>query len=567
VKLTRTRTSGRRARLHTATISLLALALVAPAPAHAATGLTQRLIVGFRTGTGAHARSAGLRRAATKLAVRSYSAMDMPSLTASEVTVPAGQAVAVEHALEARSDVAWVEVDHVAHAFWNPGDPFLSQQWGLAKIGAYTAWDTARGSGEEVAVVDSGVNYDHEDLQGRVDKGWDFVDGDADPMDVNGHGTHVAGIAAASAGNGAGGSGVAPDARVLAVRVLDGDGSGYYSWIANGITYAADHGANVINLSLGGPQGSHALQEAIDYATARGVVVTCASGNDGVGKVSYPAAYPQCLSVGASTSADQRASFSNYGKGLDVVAPGQNIFSSTIDGFYDSWDGTSMATPFVSGEAAVLESQGLTRRQVVATIENTAHDIGKPGYDPETGYGRVDLAAAVAAAAQIGPAAADSEAPTVEGAQLGARVTTVSVTSSFAWRRTKVTRWKLYGTSTTRGTYAWHDVQNGAKVRRIYYYRLRAGKVRRRVVTFKRLRSRHQDVQHARLVTISATDNVAVDRVGLRVDGQWIGSDWSSSGGWAVPWQCTPGPHTMLAYAWDARNNETSREVSLDAVC
>jgi len=195
------------------------------APATAAhAGVTQRLIVGFDRGTPVAREAGALQNAGIATATSTaISRRDIPSIGATIVTGPTAAVASTKSDLLATPGVRYVEVDRVAHALWNPGDPRIAEQWGLNAIDAPTAWDTTRGAGVTIAVVDTGVSYIHEDLWGKVDKGYDFVDNDSDPMDVQGHGTHVAGIAAGLAGNGLGGAGVAPGARILAVRSLDAD--------------------------------------------------------------------------------------------------------------------------------------------------------------------------------------------------------------------------------------------------------------------------------------------------------------------------------------------------------
>ena len=248
---------------------------------------------------------------------------------------------------------------------WRPNDTSSTRSNGGSRRWAVEqAWEHARGAGVTIAVVDTGVDYIHPDLAGRVDLGRDFVDQDDDPMDVQGHGTHVAGIAAGTADDGFGIAGIAPGARILAVRVLDDEGAGNYSQVAAGIVFAAQRGAKVINLSLGGQQPSELLRNAIDYAAAHGAIVTCATGNEALRTIGYPARYASCMAVGASGLSDELAEFSNVGAGIDVVAPGVQVLSSTMGATYDSWDGTSMAAPAVSGVAALLVSQGVPSRDV-----------------------------------------------------------------------------------------------------------------------------------------------------------------------------------------------------------
>ncbi len=291
---------------------------------------------------------------------------------------------------------------------WEPDAPVRAQtdpdeplQWGLGASGFPQAWPTTTGQGVIVAVVDTGVRKTHEDLAGNVLPGTDFVAPGGDGSnDQNGHGTHVAGIIAALR-NGKGGVGGAPSVKILPVRVLDASGSGYTSDVAQGIVWAADHGARVINLSLGGPSPAAAMQQAIQYANSKNASVVVAAGNNGQAgnPVMYPAAYPEAISVGAVDSNYQHASFSETGSYVDLSAPGVNILSTwgTSDNAYAWATGTSMATPFVSAAAALVLSQtpSLSPPQLAARLEATAKDLGAPGTDPVYGYGLVEPSSAL----------------------------------------------------------------------------------------------------------------------------------------------------------------------------
>ncbi len=274
-------------------------------------------------------------------------------------------------------------------------DPYLSSEWHLGTIRAGEAWALTTGDpGVVIAVVDTGVDYGHPDLAGKVILGADVADGDADPMDTYGHGTHVAGIAAATAGNGVGVAGVCPRCTILAVKVFaDGSGSTSDFTVAQGIVWAVDHGANVVNLSLGGPGSSAVAQAAVDYAWSRGVVVVAAAGNSASSTLSYPAAYPSAIAVSATNSSDGLASFSSYGSWVDLSAPGQGILSTVPGGDYASWSGTSMATPVVAGAAGLAFSAGLGSASAVrAALEAGVVDLGTSGRDDSFGSGRIDLA-------------------------------------------------------------------------------------------------------------------------------------------------------------------------------
>lgn len=284
-----------------------------------------------------------------------------------------------------------------AHPVATPfaSDPYLGNQWHLGRIGAQAAWAVTQGSAAvTIAIVDTGIDYTHPDLAGKVILGPDLGDGDADPRDTHGHGTHVAGIAAATADNGIGVAGVCPGCSLLAVKVFpDGSGSAWDYLVAQGIVWAVDSGAQVINLSLGGPDQSAVTRSAVDYAWSRGAIVVGAAGNSGTSAPNYPGAYDNAIGVVATTSTDARASYSNYGPWADVAAPGSGILSTVPGGGYASWSGTSMATPVVAGTAGLAFSAlGGGAAAVRAALEAGVVDLGAPGRDDQFGWGRIDLA-------------------------------------------------------------------------------------------------------------------------------------------------------------------------------
>lgn len=311
-------------------------------------------------------------------------------------------------------------------------DPYRDQQWALDVLGADEAWQVTRGRGAVVAVIDTGVDLQHPDLRSRLARdadgevvGLDLVDGDGAPQDEHGHGTLVAGIIAASAGNGEGIAGVAPEATILPIRVLDAEGSGRREDVGQAIRWAVDRGADVINLSLEsapGGLGSGVPLEAIQHAWDRGVVVVAASGNTEGAEPPYPAETPVLL-VGAVDEADQAAPFAQVGRPDGVVAPGVGIVSTwcrppggdACDGTpsYGMADGTSFAAPHVAGVAALLVAQGLDHEQVVERIRSTAVDLDdRHG----AGAGRVDAAAAVVATSPSPRASAPVTPESVEAA-------------------------------------------------------------------------------------------------------------------------------------------------------
>jgi type VII secretion-associated serine protease mycosin len=311
-------------------------------------------------------------------------------------------------ALNTGDVVATREVDSTVSTLGAP-DPFRSQQWALDQVPYEATWPRSAGNGVIVAVVDTGVRADHEDLVGKVLPGHDFVGNTDGRTDPDGHGTHVAGIIAADVGNGRGIEGAAPGVRILPVRVLDASGQGTTATVAEGIIWAADHGARVINLSLGGNVDSLGTRAAMQYANSKGAIVLAAAGNDGDegNQPVYPGADPEAVAVAAVDSSLSHAAFSNTGAYVDLAAPGVDVLStwSSARNAYAYASGTSMATPYASAAAALVVSTNpkLTPAQVAATLESTARDLGPAGPDGAFGHGLVNPLAAVIAAAPKPP--------------------------------------------------------------------------------------------------------------------------------------------------------------------
>lgn len=301
------------------------------------------------------------------------------------------------------------------------GDPYRSEQWNLDRVRTDEAWRTTRGEGAVVAVVDTGVALDHPDLFDRIVKrddgsvvGINLVDGDLDPSDQHGHGTLVAGVIAAAADNGWGIAGVAPEARILPVRVLDATGSGRSEDVGRGIRWAVDNGADIVNVSLeavaptdGRSRVPGVPTDAVRYADERGVLVIAAAGNQPGAASAYPADSPIIL-VGAVDRDDRSTSFSTVDRRDGFVAPGVEILSTwcrrTRSGCdvasapYGMAEGTSFAAPHVSGVAALLVSAGYDAAEIRERLAAGAVDLGEPGPDREHGIGRVDAAASLGAA-------------------------------------------------------------------------------------------------------------------------------------------------------------------------
>jgi subtilisin family serine protease len=405
----------------------------------------------------------------------------------------------------------------VTHAFelrLDPDDPsyLAGYQWGLETVRAPAAWYTTHADGVVVAIVDSGVDLSHPDLSGvlwtnadevagngidddgngYVDDvhGYDFTDSDPTPADANGHGTHVAGIATAATNNGVGIAGTGWGATIMPVRVLDAQGQGGAWDVMNGIYYATDNGARVINLSLGGySNGCSYMEDAIDYAHAHGVLVVAAAGNDGnadwfdpsdPGNWFYPAACDGVLGVAATDWSDAHAAFSNYGSWVDVAAPGVGIYSTywrlDLAGVYAQMSGTSMATPFVSGVAALVRAwyPSLGWEETATAIENGAEDLGAPGWDPYYGAGRLEAPGALASAGLLQAGVADPNAKSAPVPAPQEASQRASLDTARAPYRPGELLVRLQGTPSAAGLAA-SDVLRSSRAPGVYLIRVPAG--------------------------------------------------------------------------------------------
>ncbi len=316
--------------------------------------------------------------------------------------------------------VEFAEPRFIVKACYQPNDPYYKYQWNFDHIGMRMAWEESMGSPDViVAVVDSGVAYENymeycraTDFEDDVFVySYNFITGNEHANDNEGHGTHVAGTIAQKTGNNFGVAGIAPYCKIMPVKVLNESGQGNSDDVADGIRYAADHGAKVVNLSLGSEYYIQDIKNACDYAYSKGAVVVAASGNDGESKKFYPAAYQKVIGVGAVQYDKTRTYYSNYGDYIDLVAPGGNgyldqnndyfgdliIQQSFIFPFYCQFtmlgsQGTSMAAPHVSGVAALLWSLGIVQSpaDVEKILIETADDLGPDGWDEQYGYGLLD---------------------------------------------------------------------------------------------------------------------------------------------------------------------------------
>ncbi len=301
-------------------------------------------------------------------------------------------------------DTEYIEPNYIYSTFETPNDPEYGKQWNLRSINVEQAWDETKGDGVTVAVIDTGVSKVPDLQQTKFVKGYDFVSDKEDASDDNGHGTHVAGTVAQSTNNNYGVAGVAYKANIMPLKVLSRSGSGTVADIAEAIRFAADNGADVINMSLGGGGESKLMKEAIDYAYSKDVAIIAAAGNSNQNASAYPARYPRVLSVSALDSAGDKAPYSNYGAGVDISAPGgsnaakilqETINPRTGEPIFAGLMGTSMASPHVAGVAALIKGSEISQPEEVYNIlKQSSRKIEK---DPLNyfGAGQLDAAGAV----------------------------------------------------------------------------------------------------------------------------------------------------------------------------
>lgn len=349
--------------------------------------------------------------------------------------------------LRAEPIVLYAEPNYLAKVHFIPNDPLFRYQWNMIQIKADLAWNTANGTGVTIAVLDSGAAYEYFDIFAQAPDlagtlfvpGWDFVNADANPDDDFGHGTHITGTIAQTTNNALGCAGVAHGSTIMPVKVLDNTGAGTLTNVVDGIYYATNNGAKILNMSFGfGNNPSITLQSAVQFADAAGAVMVCSAGNDSSNLPNYPASYAPCISVSGTIYDQTLASYSNYGLDIDLCAPGGDLtLDQNLDGYpdgilqqshdgvnftvfdYFSGKGTSWSAAHVSAVAAMVASVGgltMTPLQIRNILESTALDIGAPGWDEYFGWGLVDASAALVAVQQT--ATVLSAAPLVPFAPL-----------------------------------------------------------------------------------------------------------------------------------------------------
>jgi subtilisin family serine protease len=533
-----------------------------------------RVLVKFRSNVGLdHARqivaSLGTREA-DSLSGTGVMVLDLPEQA---------DEAAFAHALTFREDVEFAELDRIVRpADITPNDPwFGSWEWYLTKIGAPAAWSTTTGSPSIIiAILDTGIEGTHPDLQPKLVPGWNIYNNNSDTSDVYGHGTVVAGTAAAASNNSQGVASIAWNCPIMPVRISALDGTATYSAMASGLTWAADHGARVANLSYKAST-SATVASAASYFQSKGGVVVAAAGNQATFDSSSD--NPNILTVSATDSNDVLTSYSNTGNNIDLAAPG-TVFTTYEGGSYGNSGGTSVASPIVAGAAALVLSvkPTMTAAQVQEILKQSADDIGPAGWDTSYGWGRVNVARAVSLAA--GPAPADLTPPSVafasptDGATVSGNLSiAVSASDNAALSSVTLIIDGVAAATVTSAPYAftWNTSSVGNGSHALAATAVDASGNTNSVTlsvfvnnvldttppTIKITSPSNGSKVTANVsINVNATDNVAVTKVELYVDGRLQAA--STSGPFTIKWntaKAAKGMHTLSCKAYDAAGN------------
>jgi thermitase len=508
----------------------------------------------------------------------------IPQINIRILNVPEERQDIILEALQHNPNIEFAEPNYLFEPDVTPNDPYFPQQWHQAAIASPTAWNTTTGSSAvTIAILDSGCTVSHPDLAGLIVPGWNFYNNNSDVTDVSGHGTAVAGAAAALGNNGLGAAGVSWNSRLMPLRVTDATGYGSSSAIASALTWAADHGARVANISYGNVSKVTSIINAAQYFQSKGGVVTASAGNETT--FDSTGDNPYFLLVSATDQNDVLCSWSNTGNNVDLSAPGYNILSTYYDGASYSWcSGTSFSAPIVAGVATLVLSvnPNLTGPQVQDILKNNADDLGSHGWDASYGWGRVNAARAVAAASGAAPLdttppVASISAPLNTATVLG--LVSVALSGS---DNVGLTKLELYVDGSLKAsyfasaaTYLWDTIlaANGIHtiVAKAYDAAGHVGSSAAVSVTVNNVLTIPDIIAPAAQITsptdgtrvsrtaainVTATDNIAVAHIDLYVDG--IFSQTSASSSAIFKWstrKIASGSHTLQAFAYDAAGN------------
>ncbi len=503
------------------------------------------------------------------------------------VSVPPGQTEEkLAEKLARHPHVKFAELDRLALPAATTNDPLLPSQWHLPKIKANTAWDTSIGSGTIIAILDTGIDPSHPDLAGQLVAGWNFYGNNSDTSDPHGHGTAVAGAASAAANNGTGVASVAWGARLMPVRIADANAYAYWSTVAQGLTWAADNGARVANISYVGVAGSSTVQSAANYMRGKGGVVVVAAGNNA--KDEGIPSTDSMIVVSATNSSDSRASFSSWGAFVDLAAPGEYIYTTTRGGGYQYWNGTSLASPVVAGAAAMIKTirPGFTAAQVETALFAGADDLGAAGRDSTYGFGRLNAAAAIVAAGSV---TQDTTAPTASiasptgGTVSGSIAVGVNATDNVGVARVELkANGRLVGSDTAAPfSFVWDTAQvtsGPATLSAIAYDAAgNSGLSTPVAVTVSNVSSDAvpptvtigspsdgTTIGNKQRIAASASDAVGLAWVQLSIDGAVVAS--STSGSLNYTWntrRVRTGAHTITVTAQDGAGNSASKSITV----
>lgn len=397
----RLRTTGPKARRCISAASALTVGLLAAMPSLAQTVDASDTHADYVRGRILVMPRAGLPSMALEKVLAEHGGGRARRIGTSElhiVELPAGAEQAMVERLARHPHIKFAERDQLTRPNASVSDPFAGSQWHLGKIGAFDAWNLSQGSGVTIAILDTGVDASHPDLVSRLVPGWNFFNNSADTSDAYNHGTKVAGSAAAAMNNSIGVAGVSGQAKIMPIRISDATGYGSWSAMAQGLTYAADRGVRVANISYSSAATSASVLSAAQYMKNKGGLVFVSAGNTGA--VSATAQTTSAIVVGATDASDLRSSFSTFGPVVRLAAPGSSIYSTTNGGGYAPVSGTSFSSPVAAGVAALVmaANPSLSSAQVEGILFSTAVDLGSAGRDDYFGNGRVNATAAVQAA-------------------------------------------------------------------------------------------------------------------------------------------------------------------------